>query len=85
MRLAVAKHEVWLDISAETLLEHQSKLEQRLAETKKGIALLQARLANKGYVSNAPAHVVEQTRSQLAEQQTVQQRLLRELEVTITK
>ncbi|HET9411461.1 MAG TPA: valine--tRNA ligase [Candidatus Saccharimonadales bacterium] len=81
MRLAVAKHQAWLDINAGTLQEHQAKLQARLTEVQKGIELLQNRLTNKDYVGRAPAHIVEQTRSQLAEQQAIEQQLARELEV----
>jgi valyl-tRNA synthetase len=81
MRLAVAKHEVWLDVDEATLYEHQTKLEQRLAETRTGIDRLEARLGNAGYVDKAPPTVVEQTRMQLAEQKTIEQRLVRELDV----
>lgn len=81
MRLAVAKHEVWLDVDENTLYEHQTKLELRLAETRQGIERLESRLGNAGYVEKAPPSVVEQTRMQLAEQKTIEQRLVRELDV----
>jgi valyl-tRNA synthetase len=81
MRLAIAKHEVWLDVDEHTLHSHQAKLEARLAETRQGIERLEARLNNTGYIQKAPAQVVEQTRMQLAEQKTIEQRLVRELDV----
>lgn len=81
MRLAVANHAVWLDVSEKTLHKHQANLKLRLATTQKNIALLQKRLENKGYVEKAPVSVVTQTRTQLAEQKTIEQRLVRELDV----
>lgn len=81
MRLAVAKHEVWLDVDEKTLQDHQTKLEQRLAEVRIAVSRLEGRLANKGYTEKAPAEVVEQTRAQLTEQKTIEQRLMHELEV----
>ena len=81
MRLAIAKHEVWLDVDEKTLHHHQEKLEARLTETREGITRLEARLGNTGYVQKAPTQVVEQTRMQLAEQKTIEQRLVRELDV----
>jgi valyl-tRNA synthetase len=81
LRLAVAKHEAWLDIDAKTLHHHQTKLEARLEETREGIKRLEGRLANKGYVEKAPKEVVEQTKTQLEDQKTIEQRLVRELEV----
>jgi valyl-tRNA synthetase len=81
LRLAVAAHEAWLDIDAKTLAHHKEKLEGRLTATREAISRLEGRLANKAYATNAPAAVVEQTRAQLAEQKTIEQRLARELEV----
>lgn len=81
LRLAVAKHEAWLDIDADTLYEHQNKLEVRLAHCREQIARLKARLANKSYTNGAPKQIVDQTRSQLQDQQTIQTRLMRELKV----
>jgi valyl-tRNA synthetase len=81
LRLAIAQHEAWLDIDANTLYEHQTKLEQRLASTRQQIARLQARLANDSYVNNAPVEVVNDTRLQLSAQKTIEARLVRELDV----
>ena len=82
MRLAIAAHGVWLDVSADTLYEHQANLEARLTETRAAISRLEGRLANKSYIQKAPLTVVNETRAQLAEQQAVEQRLVRELDVT---
>jgi valyl-tRNA synthetase len=79
LRLAVAKHEAWLDISAKTLEDHQTKLEARLTDNREQIKRLEARLANKKYTDQAPKEIVQQTRDQLAEQKTIEERLVREL------
>lgn len=81
LRLAVPNREAWLEVTEAVLYEHQSKLEVRLAETKKRIDALQARLANANYVAQAPAQVVKETRTQLEEQESLFKRLSRELEV----
>jgi valyl-tRNA synthetase len=81
MRLAIARHEVWLDVNDKALYEHQTKLELRLAEIRNSIGRLEGRLKNKGYIQKAPPTVVEQTRTQLAEQKAIEQRLVRELDV----
>lgn len=81
LRLAVANREAWIDVTEEVLYDHQSKLEMRLAETRKRLNALQARLANTKYVEQAPKAVVEQTRTELEEQTTLFKRLQRELEV----
>lgn len=81
LRLANSGREAWLDVSAETLYEHQSNLEIRLAETYTQIKVLEARLANDTYIAKAPAELVDETRSQLEQKQALVERLMHELEV----
>lgn len=81
LRLAVANRELWLEMDAETLYQHQSKLELRLVEVRNSVARLQGRLQNKSYVSNAPKSLVNETRQQLDEQLELEKRLIRELDV----
>ncbi len=81
IRLAVPNREAWLEVDADTLYEHQTKLELRLADTKNRIAALQKRLDNPNYVSQAPAKLVDETREQLADQTKLAERLGRELDV----
>ncbi|MBL8763945.1 MAG: valine--tRNA ligase [Phycisphaerae bacterium] len=45
------------------------RLERLIAELDKGVAALAARLGNPGYTDRAPAHLVEETRAQLAAKQ----------------
>ena len=81
MRLAVPNREAWLEVTEAVLYEHQSKLETRLGETKARISSLRARLDNPRYVEQAPPAVVEETRSQLEEQEALLGRLSNELDV----
>ena len=81
LRLAAANREAWLDIDEETLYQHQTDLEVRLSEARRTLSSLQARLDNPTYVEKAPAHLVEETRQQLAEQEKLIQRFIGELEV----
>lgn len=80
LRLAASNREAWLDVSAETLYEHQTNLEVRLAETRQFINTLEARLANDSYVSKAPDKLVEETREQLKQKKLLVTRLVHELE-----
>ena len=73
--------EAWLDIDEKTLYQHQPVLEVRLSEARRTLSNLQARLDNPTYVEKAPAHLVEETRQQLAEQEKLIQRFISELEV----
>ena len=81
LRLAVPNREAWIAMTEETLYEHQSKLEARLAECRDQVHKLQLRLDNKSYVDHAPVAVVNQTRDQLAEQLELERRLQTELQV----
>ena len=85
LRLAAANREAWLDIDSETLYQHQENLEMRLAEARQKLAGLKKRLENPTYVEKAPAHLVEETRKQLAEQEKIITRLVSELEVISLK
>ena len=85
LRLAAANIAAWLDIDSETLYQHQENLEMRLAEARQKLVGLKKRLENPTYVEKAPAHLVEETREQLAEQEKIITRLVSELEVISLK
>jgi valyl-tRNA synthetase len=80
LRLANYGREAWIDIDAETLYQHQTNLENRLASVRDDIQKLESRLANENYIKNAPEKLVEETKQQLADKQSLEQRLERELE-----
>ena len=81
LRVADTDNEAWLDIDAETLYEHQSNLEARLSDARDAEINLKKRLDNPKYVHQAPEHLVEETRQQLAEKQALIERLQAELEI----
>ena len=81
LRLAASNREAWLDIDEETLYEHQTNLEKRLADARQAEQNLTGRLANKNYVDKAPAHLVEETKQQLEETTQLIERLVRELAI----
>ncbi len=81
LRLALANHDAWLDVSEKTLEDHKENLEIRLATTHKEVTMLVGRLSNENYVAKAPASLVEETKKQLEEKQALIERLLHELEI----
>jgi valyl-tRNA synthetase len=81
VRLAVTGRDAWLEVSAETLAEHQTNLEQRLATTHQEAEILKQRLSNESYITKAPATLVEESQRQLTEKQALIERLQHELEV----
>lgn len=81
LRLAATNREAWLNVDEDTLYEHQSNLEVRLAETRAYIVNLEGRLNNENYISKAPAHLVEATKKELDEKRALETRLSAELSV----
>jgi valyl-tRNA synthetase len=81
LRLATSGRDAWLDVTAETLYEHQTNLEARLVATHADIKALESRLKNENYVRKAPPELVEETKKNLEEKQAIADRLIRELEV----
>ena len=81
LRLAASGRDAWLDIDDETLYEHQTNLEKRLAEERQHVQMLESRLANKNYAAKAPAALVEESRKALREKQELIVRLQNELQV----
>ena len=67
--------EARLSVSAEDRERDRARLERELAETEKQLAATQAKLANEGFVSKAPAQVVDGVRSKAAELQELAERL----------
>ncbi len=81
LRLANSGREAWLVIDEETLYEHQSNLEVRLAEAKDRLKNLAARLSNERYVTAAPAELVEASRKEATQTKELIERLQTELQV----
>ncbi len=81
LRLAASGRDAWLDVDADTLYEHQSNLEVRLAQVRSDVQMLEGRLANESYIAKAPAELVQESRQQLAAKQTLLERLQAELSV----
>ena len=81
LRLAASGRDAWLDLDDNTLYEHQTNLEKRLANVRQQVKTLEARLANENYTAKAPAHLVEESRRQLAEEWALVKRLQTELQV----
>lgn len=81
LRLPNSGRDAWLDVSADTLAEHQTNLEARLATTHHDIRALEGRLKNANYLAKAPAELVEATNKQLEEKQALVARLIHELDV----
>ncbi len=81
LRLAIANHELYLDVPAEIVRAYRDKLEERILGVGKELDALNLRMMNPNYVDKAPAHLVKQTRDGIAEKTELIERMKRELSV----
>lgn len=65
LKLSETSENVWLDLDDEQLSNYRTQLERKLADTEKVIHTIEHRLANKGYVDNAPEALVAESREDL--------------------
>jgi len=73
--LTATKYRCWLDVDSGMLKAYADKIAEQITTQEKQISQLEARLANKSYVDNAPKEVVQQTKDQLAEARDTLERL----------
>jgi valyl-tRNA synthetase len=67
LNLTQTSYNCWLDVDHHTIADYSSKLKARYDDQQKQVSNLEARLANKNYVDNAPKAIVNQTKQQLDE------------------
>ncbi len=78
-RLKSTSQQAWLDIDEQTLKSYHKQLREKLGNTNQQIDNLVGRLANKSYLENAPAKLVEDTKQQLEEARTKADLLKKEI------
>jgi len=66
-------------VTADLADAERDRLQKRLTEVERSIAALNGRLSNKGYTDKAPAHLVQQTRDELARAEAERDLLARQL------
>ncbi len=66
LRLTSTDEAIWLDLADEELQSYKVQLERKLASVESSIHALEHRLSNQGYVANAPAALVAESREELA-------------------
>lgn len=81
LRLALANHEVYLDVPAKVIEAYRDKLEERVLAVGRELDSLNARMLNPNYVDKAPAHLVKQTQDGIKEKTALIERLKQELNV----
>ena len=79
LRLALANHELYLDVPTEVVAKYREQLEARILAVGKELDALNARMMNPNYVDKAPAHLVKETRDGITEKAALIERLKGEL------
>ncbi|HSW79321.1 MAG TPA: valine--tRNA ligase [Candidatus Saccharimonadales bacterium] len=75
VQLTQTSHKAWLDIDKSTAKKYAEELAGKLYEAENTVGQLKARLANKAYVANAPAHIVAQTKADLADAEDLMKKI----------
>lgn len=79
LKLTNTKLQIWLEVDKSTVKQYADELRAKQTEQKKLIQNFKKRLDNKHYVKQAPAHVVQQTRDQLTQAQSIADQLTDEI------
>lgn len=80
LRLALANHELYLDVPEKVVAEYKDALTERILSVGSELDALNARMMNPNYVAKAPEHLVKETQDQITEKQALIDRLKQELE-----
>jgi len=81
LRLAVANHEIYLDVPEKVVSDYRQDLENRILSVGRELDSLNARLMNPNYVAKAPAGLVKETRDSIAEKEELIARLKQQVAV----
>ena len=81
IRLALANHELYLDVPEEVVKQYREALTERILTVGRELDALNARIMNPRYVDKAPAELVKETRDGIKEKTALIERLKKELEV----
>jgi len=80
LRLALANHELYLDVPAEVVSEYKEALTEKILAVGRELDALNLRMTNPNYVEKAPEHLVKETREAIAEKEALIERLKQQLE-----
>ena len=81
LRLALASHELYLDVPEKVVKEYKDALTEKILAVGRELDALNARLMNPNYVDKAPAHLVKETRDGVKEKEALIDRLKQQLEL----
>ncbi|MBR5647953.1 class I tRNA ligase family protein, partial [Candidatus Saccharibacteria bacterium] len=81
LRLALANHEIYLDVPEKVVAEYRDALTEKILAVGRELDALNARMANPNYVNKAPAELVKETEDGIKEKSALIERLKQELEL----
>ena len=81
LRLALANHELYLDVPEKVVSEYKDALTEKIMAVGRELDALNMRMMNPNYVEKAPEHLVKETREAIAEKEALIARLKQQLEL----
>ena len=79
LRLALANHELYLDVPEKVVNNYKDTLTEKILAVGRELDALNARMMNPNYVDKAPAHLVKETKDQIKEKESLIGRLKTQL------
>jgi valyl-tRNA synthetase len=81
LRLALANHELFLDVSEKVVKDFKDALTDRILAVGRELDSLNLRMSNPNYVNKAPEHLVKETKDQIKEKEALISRLKAQFEL----
>ena len=75
LRIALANHELYLDVPEKVIKEYKDALTEKILGTGRELDALNQRMMNPNYVERAPEHLVKETKDAIAEKESLISRL----------
>ena len=81
LRLALANHELYLDVPENIVNDYKDTLTEKILSVGRELDALNARMMNPNYVAKAPEHLVKETKNQIEEKEALIDRLKTQLKL----
>ena len=81
LRLALANHELYLDVPEDVINKYKESLTSRILSVGRELDALNLRMSNPNYLAKAPEHLVKETQDAIQEKEALISRLKAELQI----
>ena len=81
LRLAIANHELYLDVPEKVIVDYKDELENKILAIGRELDNLNARMMNPRYVEKAPAGLVRETRNSITEKEELIEKMKSQLNI----